>query len=203
MTNLQKSHLPQNLWPFTGGTGRRIGYARVSTRDQKLRMQLDALNAVNCERIFKDHGVSGAKASRPGLDDMLAELKAGDTVIVFELDRLGRSVLHLSDLLVRFRDQEIGFVSIVEGINTTTPGGKLVYHLFSAFAEFQRDIIVENTLCGMEAARKAGKPIGRPKSMTAWQITQAQRMIAEQQLSRAQIARQFGVSRMTLHRAVS
>lgn len=190
-------------WPFIDSTGRMIGYARVSTKDQKLRMQMDALNAVNCDRVFKDHGVSGTKASRPGLDEMLAELKAGDTVIVFKLDRLGRSVLHLSDLLVRFRNQEIGFVSIAEGINTTTPGGKLVYHLFSAFAEFQRDIIVENTLCGIEAARRAGKPIGRPRAMTARQIVQARRIIAEQKLSRAQIAKRLGVSRMTLHRAVA
>lgn len=191
----------RNPWPFIDSTGRMIGYARVSTKDQKLRMQMDALNAVNCDRIFKDHGVSGAKASRPGLDDMLAELKAGDTVIVFKLDRLGRSVLHLSDLLVRFRDQQIGFVSIAEGINTTTPGGKLVYHLFSAFAEFQRDIIVENTNAGLEAARKRGKGLGRPRLLSADDICAAYEQIncGGQKLS--EMASKLGVSRMTLSRA--
>ncbi|MGD1888364.1 MAG: recombinase family protein [Cohaesibacteraceae bacterium] len=170
MTKARTPQPARNPWPFIATTGRRIGYARVSTKDQKLRMQLASLNAVDCEKIFKDPGVSGAKANRPGLDDMLAELQPGDTVIVFKLDRLGRSVLHLSDLLVRFRDQDIGFVSIAEGINTTTPGGKLVYHLFSAFAEFQRDIIVENTIAGLEAARKRGKRLGRPRIPTSQRV---------------------------------
>lgn len=189
-------------WPFIDAAGRMIGYARVSTKDQKLRMQMDALNAVNCDQIFKDHGVSGAKASRPGLDDMLAELKAGDTVIVFKLDRLGRSVLHLSDLLVRFRDQQIGFVSIAEGINTTTPGGKLVYHLFSAFAEFQRDIIVENTNAGLEAARKRGKRLGRPHSLHPHTVVDAYLQSQQTKIPKANIARALGVSPVTLDRSI-
>lgn len=189
-------------WPFIDSTGRMIGYARVSTKDQKLRMQMDALNAVNCERIFKDHGVSGAKASRPGLNEMLAELKAGDTVIVLKLDRLGRSVLHLSDLLVRFRDQEIGFVSIAEGINTTTPGGKLVYHLFSAFAEFQRDIIVENTQAGLEAAKKRGKRLGRPRLLSLEAVSEAHREISQNGKHADGIAERLGVSNETLRRAI-
>lgn len=192
----------RNPWPFIDSTGRMIGYARVSTKDQKLRMQMDALNAVNCDRIFKDHGVSGAKASRPGLDDMLAELKAGDTVIVFKLDRLGRSVLHLSDLLVRFRDQEIGFVSIAEGINTTTPAGKLVYHLFSAFAEFQRDIIIENTNGGLDAARKRGKRLGRPYKLNSDTVIEAHRQLEQDGTPSDAIAARLGVSRMTLDRAI-
>lgn len=121
-------------------TGRRIGYARVSTADQKLRMQLDALQSAGCDAIFKDHGISGGKASRPGLNRAIAALQPGDVLIVLKLDRLGRSVQHLSDLLVRFQSEGIHFCSLAEGINTTTPGGKLVYHLFAAFAEFQRDM---------------------------------------------------------------
>lgn len=193
----------RNPWPFIDASGRMIGYARVSTKDQKLRMQMDALNAANCDRIFKDHGVSGAKASRPGLDEMLAELKAGDTVIVFKLDRLGRSVLHLSDLLVRFRDQQIGFVSIAEGINTTTPGGKLVYHLFSAFAEFQRDIIVENTQAGLDAARTRGAVLGRPRLLNPDTVVEAHRQMEQEGSLVGEVAAKLDVSRMTLDRAIS
>ncbi|MFN3224733.1 MAG: recombinase family protein [Hyphomicrobiales bacterium] len=202
---MTKSRTPRpgrNPWPFIDTTGRRIGYARVSTKDQKLRMQLDALQAVDCEKIFKDHGVSGAKAKRPGLDVMLTELQPGDTVIVFKLDRLGRSVLHLSDLLVRFRDQDISFVSIAEGINTTTPGGKLVYHLFSAFAEFQRDIIVENTQAGLEAAKKRGAQLGRPRKLRLEEVMHAWEMIIEGQTPAARMARQLNVSPATLNRAI-
>ena len=193
---------PLSPWPFIETTGRKFGYARVSTKDQKLRMQKDALKAVQCDRIFTDHGVSGARASRPGLDEMLKALKPGDTVIVFKLDRLGRSVLHLSDLLVRFREQEIGFVSIAEGINTTTPGGKLVYHLFSAFAEFQRDIIIENTLAGLDAARLRGRYPGRPRLLNPEIVAEAHRHIAQYGTPRTILANRLGVSRMTLDRAI-
>lgn len=198
-----KNPKPQrNPWPFIEATGRRIGYARVSTKDQKLRMQMDALQAVDCEKIFKDHGVSGAKAKRPGLDDLLAELKPGDTVIVFKLDRLGRSVLDLSDLLVRFRDQDIGFVSIAEGINTTTPGGKLVYHLFSAFAEFQRDIIIENTQAGLEAAKKRGSRLGRPRKLRLEQVLEAWDKVINGGSSAVELASELNVSPATLLRAI-
>ncbi len=191
-----------SVWPQINSDGRRIGYARVSTADQKLRMQLDALKAVNCDKIYKDQGVSGAKASRPGLDDMLNDIRPGDTVVVLKLDRLGRSVLHLADLLVRFRNEEIHFCSLAEGINTTTPGGKLVYHLFSAFAEFQREIIVENTVAGLEAARRRGKPIGRPRSLDPQAVVLAHEAVVQKGVSRKEVAKRIGVSRMTLDRAI-
>lgn len=191
-----------SVWPQIDSTGRRIGYARVSTTDQKLRMQHDALNAVHCDQIFSDHGISGAKSSRPGLDEMLSLLRAGDTVIVFKLDRLGRSVLHLADLLVRFRNEGIHFCSLSEGINTTTPGGKLVYHLFSAFAEFQRDIIVENTREGMRAAKRRGSPIGRPRSLDEQCVVLAHREISQNGGRREDVASNLGVSRITLDRAI-
>ncbi|MFG5379700.1 recombinase family protein [Yoonia sp. R2-816] len=165
-------------------------------------MQLDALNAVNCDIIFKDHGVSGTKASRQGLDKMLDDAKAGDTVIVFKLDRLGRSVLHLADLLVQFQQDEIHFCSLSEGINTTTPGGKLVYHLFSAFAEFQRDIIAESTTAGLEAARRRGSKLGRPKALTIETLLAAQRIIAQENVSIAEAAKRIGASRSTLRRGL-
>lgn len=191
-----------NIWPNISEGGRRIGYARVSTMDQKLRMQLEALNAANCDVIYSDHGVSGAKSSRKGLDEMLADVKAGDTVVVFKLDRLGRSVLHLADLLVKFRDEDIHFCSLAEGINTTTPGGKLVYHLFSAFAEFQREIIVENTIAGIEAARNSGSCIGRPRLLDARRVTDAHMCIHQRGLSLTEVAKMYNVSRMTLDRAI-
>lgn len=182
-------------------SGRRVGYARVSTKDQRLAMQLDALQDAQCATIFKDHGVSGVKGKRPGLDAMLADIRSSDTVVVYKLDRLGRSVLHLSDLLVRFENEGIHFMSLSEGINTTTPGGKLVYHLFSAFAEFQRDIILENTLCGLEAARNRGQRLGRPPLLNASNIEDAECML-NAGIKREVIAEVFGVSRMTLDRAL-
>ncbi|NVK17763.1 MAG: recombinase family protein [Methylocystaceae bacterium] len=188
------------IWPHIDCGGRKIGYARVSTKDQKLGMQLDALNAVGCDKIFKDHGVSGAKGSRHGLDQMLETLKPNDSVIVFKLDRLGRSVLHLSDLLVKFKKEGIHFCSISEGINTTTPGGKLIYHMFSAFAEFQRDIIVENTVAGIEAARKRGKKIGRPYAIDAETANMAHARIMQDGIPSQTVAAQLDISHVTLLR---
>ena len=189
-----------SIWPSIEAPGRRIGYARVSTKDQKLRMQLDALRDIACEKIFEDHGVSGSKSNRAGLDAMLDELRKGDTVVVFKLDRLGRSVLHLSDLLVRFRNDGIHFCSLSEGINTTTPGGKLVYHLFSAFAEFQRDIIAENTIAGLEAAKKRGTRLGRPPVLDIETVLAAQQVIRQKGVSVSEAARRIGADRMTLGR---
>jgi DNA invertase Pin-like site-specific DNA recombinase len=191
-----------SIWPQINTSGRRIGYARVSTADQKLRMQLDGLHSVNCDEVFSDHGVSGAKASRPGLDKMLSSLCKGDTVVVFKLDRLGRSVLHLADLLIRFEKQGIHFCSLSEGINTTTPGGKLVYHMFSAFAEFQRDIILENTIQGMRAAKKRGSAIGRPRALSVCDVLFANSMITQEAARPKDVAALLGVSRMTLDRSI-
>ncbi len=189
-----------SVWPILGAQGRHIGYARVSTKDQKLRMQRDALTDVACEKIFEDHGVSGSKASRSGLDAMLKELRCGDTVVVFKLDRLGRSVQHLSDLLVRFHNDGIHFCSLSEGINTTTPGGKLIYHVFSAVAEFQRDLTVENTHAGLQAARKRGKRLGRRPALDIETVVTAQQHIAQTGISVSEAARRIGAARATLDR---
>ena len=187
-----------SIWPAIDSPGRRIGYARVSTKDQKLRMQRDALEAVACDRVFEDHGVSGTKARREGLDAMLEALREGDTVIVFKLDRLGRSVLHLADLLVWFQNKGVHFCSISEGINTTTPGGKLVFHLFSAFAEFQRDFIAENTIAGLAAARKRGTRLGRPPVINIEVVLEAHRSIQQEGWTVTQAARCFNANRATL-----
>ena len=182
-------------------TGRRIGYARVSTKDQKLRMQLDALKGVGCDLVFRDHGESGAKAKRPGLDKMLKRLNPGDTVVVFKLDRLGRSVLHLADMLVRFQREGVHFVSLSEGINTTTPGGKLVFHVFSAVAEFQREIIVENTSAGIEAARRRGVTLGRPRALSVDDVMEAHRQIMQGHANAQDIAARYGVHPLTVKRS--
>ena len=181
-------------------TGRRIGYARVSTQDQKLRMQLDALQAAECDQIFRDHGVSGGKASRPGLDQALKTLRRGDALIVLKLDRLGRSVQNLSDLLVRFGAEGIHFCSVAEGINTTTPGGKLVYHLFAAMAEFQRDVIRENTVLGLAAARERGKALGRPPSLDIGSILNIHQAVMQEGRSIADVARHYKVSHASVTR---
>ncbi len=178
-----------------------IGYARVSTVEQRLDLQLDALNAAGCKPIFTDHGVSGAKAKRPGLDKALKILKAGDVMVVYKLDRLGRSVTHLADLLNRFHDEGINFCSLSEGINTTTPGGKLVYHVFSAVAEFQRDLIRENTVLGIEAARKRGKHIGRPFALDEDAIFSAFELIEEGSATVVEMASGLNVSCSTILRA--
>ncbi len=190
-----------SFWPQIECDGRRIGYARVSTKDQKLRMQLDALKAIGCDRIFRDHGVSGAKGSRPGLDKMLATLRRGDSVVVFKLDRLGRSVQHLADLLVRFQREGVHFVSLSEGINTTTPGGKLVFHIFSAMAEFNRDIIVENTSAGIEAARRRGKQLGRRPKLTPDAVAEIHRHVSQGIGSIEEAAALFSVHPRTVERA--
>ncbi|ODA66592.1 DNA-invertase hin [Methyloligella halotolerans] len=193
--------MTEKPWSPLDIPGRRIGYARVSTPDQKLRMQLDALKYARCERIFRDHGVSGGKASRPGLDRALAVLQPGDGLVVLKLDRLGRSVSHLASLLTRFHDREIHFCSLTEGINTTTPGGKLVFHIIAAVAEFQRDIIRENTCQGIEAARRRGKQIGRPHALDLEAILATHRDILENGTPIHIAAQRLKVSHATLGRA--
>ena len=129
-----------------------VGYARVSTADQTLGLQRDALTAAGCERLFTDTA-SGSRADRPGLDEALEFLRPGDTLVVWRLDRLGRSLRHLLDTLTVLQARNIGFRSLQEQIDTTTSGGKLVFHVFGALAEFERDLIRERTQAGLEAAR--------------------------------------------------
>ena len=180
---------------------RMIGYARVSTAEQKLDMQIDALKDAGCSRIFTDHGVSGGVASRPGLDKALSALACGDVLVVFKLDRLGRSVLHLADLITRLHKTGIRFRSISEGIDTTTPGGMLNYHVFAAVAEFQRDIIRENTICGLRAARDRGQKLGRPPSLCEYTILEAHRRIHQEGESVMTVARVLEVSDATIRRS--
>jgi DNA invertase Pin-like site-specific DNA recombinase len=142
----------------------KIGYARVSTDDQNLDLQLDALKAAGCEKIIKDKA-SGGKVTRDGLERTRELLRKGDVLAVWRLDRLGRTLRHLIELMGELEGQGIGFQSTTEAIDTTTPGGKLVFHIFAALAEFERNLIRERTMAGLQAARARGRKGGRPKKV--------------------------------------
>jgi len=144
----------------------RIGYARISTHDQNLNLQLDALKLSGCDKVYRDEGISGAKSKRPGLDKALKALKRGDHLIVWRLDRLGRSVRHLIELTTLFEAKGVAFTSLSDGIDTSTASGKLFFHITSAFAEFERNLISERTKAGMAAAKARGVKLGRPKKKT-------------------------------------
>ncbi|WP_428409091.1 recombinase family protein [Hyphococcus sp.] len=141
----------------------RIGYARISTIEQNLNLQRDALKAAGCALVYQDEGVSGAKKQRPGLESALERLQSGDELVVWKLDRLGRSMRHLIELTEWLEQEGIGFRSLVDAIDTSTSGGRLYFHLMGAFAEFERNLISERTKAGMAAARARGARIGRPK----------------------------------------
>src|SRR5512139_3411145 len=149
-----------------------VGYARVSTQDQTLDLQKDALEKIGCTRIFTDTA-SGAKAERKGLEDALNYVREGDILVVWRLDRLGRSLKHLIETITTLNNRKIGFKSIQENIDTTTSGGKLVFHIFGALAEFERDIIKERTQAGLTAARARGRKGGRPRTLTPKKAEQA------------------------------
>ncbi len=155
-----------------------IGYARVSTADQDLALQLDALSAVGTARIFQDYGVSGAKTERPGLNAALSFLRDGDTLVVWKLDRLGRSMTHLLQTVTNLEGRGVGFRSLTENVDTTTPTGRLVFHIFSALGQFERDLIRERTNAGLTAAAARGRKGGRPVAATPERIARARQLIA-------------------------
>src|SRR3984893_9857477 len=155
-----------------------IGYARVSTAEQNLDLQTDALNRAGCEKLFTDKA-GGARAERPGLDQALAHLRKGDTLVVWKLDRLGRSIRHLIETVGRLQEQKVGFRSLQESIDTTTSGGKLIFHVFAALAEFERDIIRERTRAGLAAARSRGRKGGRPPKLSESQRSMARRLLSD------------------------
>lgn len=183
-------------------TGRVLGYVRVSTDDQNLDLQLDALKRVGCDQVYQDHGVSGIKANRPGLEQLVEELCEGDTLVVYKLDRLGRSVQHLSDLLVHFDDKGIQFCALSEGISTKTYGGKMIFHIFAAIAEFERGLIRERTCAGLVAARQRGSKIGRPRIMTDEDVLAARQFMLDAGKTFLETASEFGVSESTLQRGL-
>src|SRR6266700_904155 len=171
-----------------------IGYARVSKNEQNLDLQLDALKAAGCEKIFHDK-ITSLKEERKGLDEALAFLRPGDALVVWKLDRLGRTLRHLIDLVAEFNQQGIGFKSLKETIDTTTSTGKLIFHIFAALAEFERDIIHERTKAGLEAARAPGRKGGRPKTLTPKQIAQLRALYADKTNNIKDICKTFHISR--------
>lgn len=180
----------------------KIGYVRVSDQDQSLDLQIDALQKAGCERLYSDHGVSGSKVQRKGLDELMASLKAGDALVVWKLDRLGRSTLHLITLLEDLRNRDVDFISITQGIDTRSSHGRLAFAQLAAFAEFEREQISERTKAGMQSAKDRGKHIGRPPALTAEQIADIRkRVIAGQSI--LDLAGEFGVSVRTLQRTLA
>src|SRR5918996_152233 len=181
-----------------------IGYARVSTQDQTLNLQKDALKNIGCKKIFTDTA-SGAKAERIGLEEAQNFLREGDTLVVWRLDRLGRSLKHLIETITELNNRKIGFKSIQENIDTTTSGGKLVFHIFGALAEFERDIIRERTQAGLQAARARGREGGRPKAKalnTPKIITLAQSLYNDKNNTIDEICKTLNISRTTLYRYI-
>lgn len=181
--------------------GRLIGYARVSTDDQRLALQLDALRAAGCTKIQRDEG-SGATRTRPGLDACLRELRPGDVLVVWRLDRLGRSLSHLLQIVEELRDRNVGFRSLTESLDTTSAGGKLVLSIFGALAEYERALISERVRAGMTAARRRGYHVGRRRALTQAAIEQA-RTLVDSGESVAAVARTMKCGVSTLYRALA
>lgn len=178
-----------------------IGYARVSTSEQSARLQHDALEAAGCWRTFTDVS-SGSLASRPQLDLLLDHLRPGDTLVVWRLDRLGRSVRNLIDLVQALEERGVHFKSLQDHMDTSSPGGKLVFHIFASLAEFERDLIRERTQAGLEAARARGRVGGRPAALSADDVATAKRLHASKTVTVQEIGRLLGVSRATVYRAL-
>jgi DNA invertase Pin-like site-specific DNA recombinase len=190
----------ENLTPKGELLAMRIGYARVSTRDQNLELQLDALNNADCKRIFTDK-LSGAQLERPGLSEALSHLREADTLVVWKLDRLGRSVKGLVDLVNELEAQKVHFQSITDGVDTKTPAGRFFFHVMASLAQMERELILERTRAGLEAARCAGRVGGRKRQMTDSKVQAARKLLASGTPPN-EVAHSLGVSIPTLYRWV-
>ncbi|MCP5275781.1 MAG: recombinase family protein [Burkholderiales bacterium] len=185
-------------------SGRIIGYARVSTDDQHLDLQLNALKLAGCNAIFEDRGVSATAKRRPGFERALSGLQTGDVFVVWKMDRAFRSLKNALDILEEFENRDVAFRCLTENIDTSTAMGKCMYQIRHAFSELERNLIRERTKAGMEAARKRGVQIGRPRKLSSCQIVHAQNLLQHQSgRTTAQIADEFGVSPRTVYRALS
>jgi DNA invertase Pin-like site-specific DNA recombinase len=176
-----------------------VGYARVSTQDQNPALQLDALQAAGCEKLFVEKA-SGAQRDRPELLAALDYLRAGDSLVVWKLDRLARSLKQLIETVELLESRSIGLRSLTEAIDTTTAGGKLVFHVFGALAEFERSIIRERTKAGLEAARARGKKGGRPPALVAKDLAAAKAMLSDPEITMEEVAKRLKVAPSTLYR---
>jgi len=178
-----------------------VGYARVSTQDQNLNLQKDALKKANCEKIFCDIG-SGADFERKGLLEALAFMRKGDCLVVWKLDRLGRSLKDLIATVNNIHDKKMSFQSLQEHLNTATSTGKLVFHVFGALAEFERDVIRDRTKAGLTAARARGRLGGRPRIMDQSKIDMAKSLVADTKNSIRDICKTLSISKSTLYRSL-
>lgn len=181
----------------------RIGYARVSTEDQCADLQISALRQAGCERIYLDQGISGSRLQRPGLNQALQQLSAGDTLVVWKLDRLGRSLKHLVELVEKLGFQNVQFLCVSEAIDTTSPAGTLIFHVIGAMAQFERALTIERTLAGLRAARARGRHPGRPRSLSENQIQELGKLIEDGKLDEKKAANQFMVHPRTIKRYVN
>lgn len=179
-----------------------IGYARVSTKDQNLDLQLDALQKEKCDKIYKEI-ISGAKSERPVLHEMLTQVRPGDVIIIWKLDRLGRSLKNLVDIVGKLIEQDVGLKSLHDSIDTTTPQGRLTFNIFASLAEFERDLISERTKAGLESARARGRTGGKPKGLSQQAeatACAAETLYKEGKLSVNQISKQLGIAKNTLYK---
>ena len=179
----------------------RIGYARVSTQDQKPELQLDALAAAGCEQVFHEK-MSGKVRERPQLDACLRTVRKGDTLVVWRLDRLGRSLKDLVEIVHALEGRGIGFQSLTESIDTTTAGGRLVFHVFGALAEFEHNLIRDRTVAGLAAARARGRKGGRRLKLSTGDVRKAAVMLRDPIMTKTEVAAHFGISRVTLNAAL-
>jgi DNA invertase Pin-like site-specific DNA recombinase len=179
-----------------------IGYARVSTQDQNPEFQVDALEKIGCEKIFQEK-ITGKLRERPELSQCIRMLRAGDTLVVWKLDRLARSLKDLVEIVQDLNDRGIGFRSLTEAIDTTSSGGRLVFHIFGALAEFEHSLIRERTTAGLEAARARGRKGGRKPSMSPSDIRKAAAMLLDPKMTKIEVAEHFGVSRTTLNSSLT
>ncbi len=180
----------------------RVGYARVSTHEQNLDLQLDALKMAGCEEIFTDK-ISGSVSDRPGLEKLEEYLRKGDVLVVWRLDRLGRSLKHLISYVGNLESNGVGFHSITESINTETSAGKFMFHVFGSLSEFERNLIKERTRAGLEAARARGRQGGRPEKLSDEQKDLAKTLYANKKHSIQSICKMVGVGKTTLYKYIN
>lgn len=178
-----------------------VGYARVSTSDQNFALQFDALTASGCEKIFQD-AVSGSTAQRQGLNDALEYVREGDILVVWRLDRLGRSLRNLIDLMNTLHERKVGFKSLVDSIDTSTATGQFFFHVTGAFAELERNLIRERTMAGLKAARSRGKKGGRPKAIDQRTFVMALKLYEDKNNAVGDICKKLGIARRTFYRYV-
>lgn len=179
-----------------------IGYARVSTQDQDPALQLDALAAADCEQVFHEKA-TGASRERPELTACLRTLRKGDTLVVWKLDRLARSLKDLVTIIDDLQARGVGFRSLTEAIDTTSTGGRLVFHIFGALAEFEHNLIRERTIAGLAAARARGRRGGRKPALSKADVRKAAAMLSDPAITKTEVAKHFGVSRVTLNAALA